>query len=45
MIGDEQLIHSCKEDLAKEFKMNDLGHLHYFVGLEIWLRDGEIFVS
>jgi hypothetical protein len=36
LIGDEHLIHSCKEDLAKEFKMKDLGLLHYFLGLEIW---------
>jgi hypothetical protein len=43
--GDGQLIHSCKEDLAKEFEMKDLGPLHYFLGLEIWQRDGEIFVS
>jgi hypothetical protein len=25
--------------------MKDLGLLHYFLGLEIWQRDGEIFVS
>ena len=29
--GDEQLIHSCKEDLAKEFEMKDMGLLHYFM--------------
>jgi hypothetical protein len=34
--GDEQLIHLCKEDLAKEFEMKNLGLLHYFLGLEIW---------
>jgi hypothetical protein len=45
LTGDEQLICSCKEDLAKEFEMKDLGLLHYFLGLEIWQRDGEIFVS
>ena len=44
-MGDEQLIHSCKEDLAKEFEMKDLGLLHYFLGLEIWQREGELFVS
>ena len=33
--GDEQLIHSCKEDLAREFEMKDMGLLHYFLGLEI----------
>ena len=35
LTGDEQLIHSCKTDLAKQFEMKDLG-LHYFLGLEIW---------
>jgi hypothetical protein len=42
---DEQPIHSCKEDLAKDFEMKDLGLLHYFLGLEIWQRDGELFFS
>ena len=36
LTGDEQLIHSCKTDLAKEFEMKDLGLLPYFLGLEIW---------
>ena len=36
LTGDEELIHSCKEDLAKEFEMKDLGLLHYFLGLQIW---------
>ena len=45
LTGDEKLIHSCKEDLAREFEMKDMGLLHYFLGLEIWQRDGEIFVS
>jgi hypothetical protein len=34
--SDDQLIHSCKDDLAKEFEMKDLGLIHYFLGLEIW---------
>jgi hypothetical protein len=45
LTGDEQLIHSCKEDLEKEFEMKDMGLLHYFLRLEIWQRDGELFVS
>jgi hypothetical protein len=45
LTGDEQLIHSCNDDLAKEFEMKDLGLLHYFLGLEIWQQDGELFVS
>jgi hypothetical protein len=36
LTGDEQLIHLCKEDLAKEFEMKNLGLLHYFLGLQIW---------
>ena len=43
LTSDEQLIHSCKEDLAKEVDMRDIGLLRYFLGLEIWKRDGEIF--
>ena len=30
---DEQLIHSCKEDISREFEMKDMGLLHYFLGL------------
>ena len=45
LMGDENLIHSCKANLAKEFEMKDLGLLHYFLGLEIWQREGELFVS
>ena len=44
LMCDEQLIHSCKENLAKEFEMKGLG-LHYFLGLEIWQQEGELFVS
>ena len=45
LTGDELLIHSCKDDLAKEFEMKDLGLLHYFLGLEIWQRSDGLFVS
>eukprot|EP00253_Pinus_taeda_P033365 PITA_33365 len=40
-----QLIMSCKEDLAREFKMKDMGLMHYFLGMEVWQKDGELFVS
>eukprot|EP00253_Pinus_taeda_P004679 PITA_04679 len=43
--SDELLILSCKEDLAREFEMKDLGLLHYFLGLEIWQRSDGLFVS
>ena len=42
---DEKLITYCKEDFEIEFEMNDMGLLNYFLGLEIWQRDGELFVS
>ena len=45
LAGDEKLITSCKEDLAREFEMKDMGLLHYFLGLEIWQQDGELFIS
>ena len=45
LTSDEQLILSCKDDLAKEFEMKELGLLHYFMGLEIWQRKGGLFVS
>ena len=43
LTGDELLILSCKEDLAREFKMKDLGLLHYFLGLEIWQHSDGLF--
>jgi len=45
LIGDEKLIRSCKEDLAREFEMKDMGLMHYFFGLEVWQGDGELFFS
>ena len=45
LIGDEQLIRCCKEDLARDFEMKNMGLMHYFLGLEVWQDDGELFVS
>lgn len=42
---DEQFIRSCKEDLSREFQMNDMGLMYYFIRLEVFQGDGEIFVS
>ena len=39
------LIHKCKRELAFEFEMKDLGPMHYFLGLEMWQKPGEIFLS
>eukprot|EP00253_Pinus_taeda_P010022 PITA_10022 len=43
--GDDQLIMSCKEGLAREFEMKDMGLMHYFLGMEVRQKDGEVIVS
>lgn len=45
LIGDEKLIKSCKEDFSREFGMNDMSLIHYFLGLEVWKGDGELLFS
>jgi hypothetical protein len=42
---DEKLIVECKRKLTTKFEMKDLGMLHYFLGLEVWQRLNEIFLS
>jgi hypothetical protein len=38
----KKLIERCKGDMAIEFEMKDIGMMHYFLGLEVWQRPGEI---
>eukprot|EP00253_Pinus_taeda_P002940 PITA_02940 len=45
LTGDDELIKSCKKDLAREFEMKDMGLMHYFLGMEVCQRDGEVFIS
>jgi hypothetical protein len=45
LTGTESLIIECKYVLASEFEMKDLGMMHYFLGLEVWQRTDEIFLS
>jgi hypothetical protein len=42
---DEELIAWCKRELTSEFEMKDLGLTHYFLGLEVWQRQGKIFLA
>eukprot|EP00253_Pinus_taeda_P017337 PITA_17337 len=44
LTGADPLIHKCKRELASEFEMKDLGMMHYFLGLEVWQKLGEIFL-
>jgi hypothetical protein len=43
LIGSENLIKGCKKDLSSEFEMKDIGLMHYFLGLEVWQMEGQIF--
>jgi hypothetical protein len=45
LIGAEHLITWCKHELASEFELKDLKLMHYFLGLEVWQRTDEIFLS
>ena len=45
LTGDEELISKTKEKLSSEFEMKDLGLMHYFLGLEVWQKPDEIFLS
>jgi hypothetical protein len=41
----EKLIVECKIKLASEFEMKYLGMMHYFLGLEVWQKPDEIFLT
>eukprot|EP00253_Pinus_taeda_P011305 PITA_11305 len=45
LTSDDQLVKSCKEELAREFEMKELWFMRYFLGMDVWQGDGELFVS
>jgi hypothetical protein len=45
LTGEEKLIAECKQRLAAEFEMKDLGLMHYFLGLEVWQSLERIFLN
>jgi hypothetical protein len=42
---EENLIAQTKREISTEFEMKYLGLIHYFLGLEVWQKLGEIFLS
>ena len=40
-----RFIVDCKRNLAEEFKLKDLGLMQYFLRMEVWQIDGEIFLG
>ena len=42
LTGAEKLVLGCKANITVEFEMKDIGMMHYFLGLEVWQRPGEI---
>jgi hypothetical protein len=45
LTGVENLILECKRKFIVEFEMKYLGMMHYFLGLELWKRQDEIFLN
>ena len=45
LTGSLRLIVDCKRNLVEEFEMKDLGLMHYFLGMEVWQTNGEIFLG
>ena len=45
LTGNETHITDCNKRLAKEFKMKDLGLMHYFLRLEVWKSSEGIFTN
>jgi hypothetical protein len=37
LIGEENIITDCKKKFVAKFEMKDLGPMHYFLGLEVWI--------
>eukprot|EP00253_Pinus_taeda_P004395 PITA_04395 len=45
LTGADNLIQDYKADLAREIEMKYIGLMHYFLVLEVWQGDGEIFLG
>lgn len=41
----EGWIEECNKKLAVEFYMNDLGMMHYYMGLKVWQEPNEVYLG
>ena len=39
------MMHEFKNDMMRKYEMNDLGLLHYFLGIEIDQKEDGVFIS
>jgi hypothetical protein len=45
LIGEKPLIIQCKKEIATKFYMKVLDLMHYYLGLEVWKKRGEVFLG
>lgn len=45
LTGSLGLIKDCKRNLEEKFDMKDMGLMHYFIGLAVWQKNGDIFLG
>eukprot|EP00253_Pinus_taeda_P020435 PITA_20435 len=45
LTGSSKLIQDSKKNLEAKFDMKDMGLMHYFLGLGVWQKNGEIFLG
>lgn len=43
--SEEKTIEQIKNNIRKYFDITDLGHLHYYLGVEVWQTGSSIFIS
>ena len=45
LTGSSRFKKDCERNLEAKFNMKDMGLMHYFLGLEVWQKNGVIFLG